>query len=117
MNLKKSNYGRDYGWFIELDNEVIGELIDCQFIEMFWDSYLVKATSIGSQKILLNPKYWEECKFKFRNKETNDYVESFGGVDSTTDFCSGKSKRISMRSLYLKRKTNFFTKIIDKILN
>ena len=35
QELKSSNYGRNYGWWVELDGEVIGELINVQHEDMF----------------------------------------------------------------------------------
>ncbi len=36
-----SNYGRDFGWIVKHNKKVICELEDCQFADMFWDSYKI----------------------------------------------------------------------------
>lgn len=46
--LATSNYGREYGWFIELNGKVVGELVYLDCAEMFWDWYRVVPSSEDS---------------------------------------------------------------------
>jgi hypothetical protein len=97
FRLRKSNYGRLDGWYIELDGEVQGELVDYQFEDMFWDSYQVIPKDDLSNEILLRQALWYGCKFKFRNKRTAQIVKALPGGSGVLN------GRVSMRGLYLGR--------------
>ena len=97
--LKKSNWGRDYGWFIEFEGKKIGELVDAEFEDMFWYKYKIISYD-GFEKILLNSKNWKESKFQFRNKHYNQYAKN---AFSSPMLRKEKDKYvISMRGLYVK---------------
>ncbi|WP_435263818.1 hypothetical protein [Tenacibaculum sp. nBUS_03] len=96
--LKKSNWGREYGWHIEYKGIIIGELINCEWMDMFWDTYIIKARDEKWNKILTEPIYWDN--FKFKNQHYNQYaIYGFpgGGYEAEIKL----NKRISMRGLYL----------------
>jgi hypothetical protein len=96
--LKKSNFGRDYGWYIEYDGKAIGELIDWKFTDMFWCDYKIVSLNNEWESILFDEKRWQNCEFKFKNKVYNKYAENaFSG------FAPGslmKTKTVGMRMLY-----------------
>lgn len=96
--LVESAFGRYDGWYVELDGDVVGELIDPQFADMFWVSYAVGIRDGRRSATLYDDKLWNECRFVFRNRRTGDVVK--------TAFCWGarpfvQDGRISMRGLDL----------------
>lgn len=96
--LAESNFARNFGWFIEYENRIIGELEDCRPIEMFWDSYAVKPAEPPLAQLLFDDNLWKQCKLRFRNRVLEEYCDSA--------FCGGsppfiRDGRISMRGLYL----------------
>ncbi|MGY3794890.1 hypothetical protein [Aquimarina sp. 433] len=96
--LKKSNFGRDYGWYIEYEGKIVGELVDWKLTDMFWCSYKVVPINDELKNIVFNENLWQNCKFKFKNKKYNKYAENaFSG------FAPGslmKTKTVGMRMLY-----------------
>jgi hypothetical protein len=96
--LVRSNFGRASGWTVELDGYCVGELTECQWVDMFWDSYAVTPVGDVDPPPILDDKYWSESKFVFRNRESGAIV--------TYAFCGGsppyvKNGRVLMRRLYL----------------
>lgn len=98
--LKKSNWGRDYGWFIEYKGEIIGELIDSEFQDMFWNSYKIISKDKESEPYLFDEDLWDQVLFKFKNKFYDQYAEgAFSGNASEIK----KSRTVLMRGLYLRQ--------------
>jgi len=97
--LKKSNWGRDFGWFIELDGKNVGELANNKFEDMFWVSYKVIAYH-GYEEVILDSENWLKCRFKFVNKH---YLQSADGAfcGGTGIYEIGEEHKVSMRALYL----------------
>lgn len=96
--LVRSNFGRDDGWYIELDGNLVGELSDARWSDMFWDSYAVTEHPISESSALRDDTLWSHCKFTFRNRSTGEVV--------ATAFCGGtppfiRDGRVLMRALYL----------------
>ncbi len=97
--LKKSNWGRDFNWYIEYKNEIIGELIDYEWEEIFWDSYLIKSIKEEHNQILTNPKFWDN--FKYKNQHYNQYAENAFAEGRIYEYGIKLNERLSMRGLYL----------------
>jgi len=95
--LKKSNYGRSFGWIIELNGKAIGELIDNVFYDMFWVKYKIIAYK-GFEEMLFDHKKWAKCKFEFRNKHYAKYVNAVCGPSIERE---NGDYTIIMRGLYL----------------
>ncbi len=95
--LKRSNYGRDFNWFIEYKGEIIGELTDCRSVDMFWDSYTIKATNKKWRKVLSCSEYW--CYFKYKNQYYEQYANS--AVSEMKRSPINLEERIKIRGLYL----------------
>ncbi|MGL4420271.1 MAG: hypothetical protein ACRCZF_06380, partial [Gemmataceae bacterium] len=49
LRIWESNYGRDAGWVIERQGEVIAVLTDPRFEDMFWDSYRMDVVASGPE--------------------------------------------------------------------
>lgn len=97
--LKKSNYGRDFGWYIEYQNNIIGELIYNKPLDMFWCSYDIIAKDEKWEKILFNEKMWEDYQFKFLNKKYHKYAENAFSRFPPNHL--KETKTVGMRMLYL----------------
>jgi hypothetical protein len=95
-SVQQSDFGRSDGWYIELDGEVLGELIDCRQEDMFWDSYAIIPANDSSNEILAQEDLWDACRFSFRNKKTAVYAAH--AVSSEMPQSNG---RIAMRGLYI----------------
>ena len=91
--LAESNYGREFGWLIELDGVVLGELVDPKFEDMFWTSYQVILKKEKNRMIVFDPTQL----FVFRNKVLLETVDSaFTAIGTSIG-----DERISIRGLYL----------------
>ncbi len=96
--LRKSNWGREYGWYIEFENEIIGELVEYEFSDMFWDSYKIISENKKWDSYLFDKNQWFSLAFKFKNKAYEAYVTN--AIPSIE--CELKTKKqIKMRGLYL----------------
>jgi hypothetical protein len=92
--IAESRYGRDCGWYVESNKgERLAELIDCEWAEMFWDSYRV--VPIAGHEESLTEEFWYPDCHKVRNRVFDTFVvETFGHFNPTT-------QRVALRSLYL----------------
>jgi hypothetical protein len=100
--LHSSNFGRCDGWYIELDGNLVGELSDARFEDMFWYSYAVEEIVTAGRSPIFDDDLWNACRFKFRNRHTGEVVEHA--------FCGGsppfvRDGRVLMRALYLEPNT------------
>ncbi|MBX2840884.1 MAG: hypothetical protein KTR26_03885 [Flammeovirgaceae bacterium] len=98
---KNSNYGREDGWYIELKGEVLGELIECKWEDMFWDSYEIHSIAEDKEKSLFDTKLWDNNRFDFRNKKFNNYAKFAFPSGIHENITIGKGQRIRMRGLYI----------------
>ena len=96
--LEKSNWGRNFGWDIEYREEIIGELVHYEFIDTFWDSYIIRSVDREMDEVLTDRELWNQCVFRFRNKRFNTYAQN---VFSSSPEELAINKRIFMRGLYL----------------
>lgn len=87
-------------WFIEYQGEVIGELIEPEFVDMFWDSYRLIQLNEAAEYILSDPTLWNQCEFQFRNKTTGNYAPNAIIASEHLVLDKMTDKRISMRALY-----------------
>lgn len=96
--LKKSDLGRNFNWYIEYNDVIIAELIDCQWVDMFWYSYVLKSLNNKWNQTLTDPNSWGN--FKYKNQHYNQYA--IYAIAEERYECNIKlNERISMRSLYL----------------
>ena len=61
-DLKKSNWGRYHNWLIEYKREIISELIDYEWDDMFWDNYKIISKH---KKLGYNFKQYRILEFKY----------------------------------------------------
>ena len=99
----ESDYGRNFGWFVEVDGRKIARLSDPQQTEMFWVSYrLEPITDDGHDlSLLYSSEFWNSCRAEYRNCEFNEIAPyAFaGGIHRENRLL--EEKRIEMRGLYL----------------
>lgn len=97
VQLAESNYGRAYGWWVELNGKVIAELQHCHFEDMFWDSYKVVACQAGFEEKILDKDFWFQPDIKFRNKGLNEYCDPLIGLGQEN---LAVTSRLWVRGLY-----------------
>jgi len=97
--LKQSNYGRVYGWFIEQEGKRIGELNHYEYDDMFWDRYTIFPYK-DYEAFLFNFENWLEHAFQYPNKHYQLYAKNaifgMGGIHKENN-----KHTIMMRGLYL----------------
>lgn len=100
QNLFNSNYGKEYGWFIELDNEIIGELKNPKPVDMFWEAYEIIPLK-GKKAIFVNShSTWNNPKLKFKNKTMDEYaLHAYPSIPFNPE--NSMNGIVNMRGLYL----------------
>jgi len=97
--LKQSNHGRYFGWFIEHKGKRIGELNHYEFDDMFWDRYTIMPYK-GYETFLFNFENWLQNNFQYPNKHywqcAQNAIFGMGGIRKEND-----KHTIMMRGLYL----------------
>ncbi|MBI1246673.1 hypothetical protein GC197_02370 [bacterium] len=95
----ESNYGRDYGWYVEIDDQKIAELVDPEYVEMFWDAYRIVPIDcpLANSCDFHSPEFWDGFdEMTFRSKKFGVVVSAF---PAATPLSPGG--RVLMRGLYL----------------
>ncbi len=73
LHLWESNYGRDAGWKVEVDGRPVAVLTDCQWSDMFWDSYRLEILDDGPKCGALDTdNFWGTADFCLRNLRFGD---------------------------------------------
>lgn len=95
-----TNFGRDCGWYVELDGRRVAMLTDQEFVEMFWDSCALTPLvddAAERERMTSDRFWWHQSGLKFRNREFDVYCEyAFAAGDPLFD-----PGRVSMRGLYI----------------
>jgi len=101
LRIWATNYGRDGGWFVELQGQTIAVLTECRFEDMFWDSYQIQAVTVDLelQERIQTPDFWtaaEADELVWRSRE-------FGEVASAVpaDFPLQVTGRLLVRGLFV----------------
>lgn len=98
LRVFESDYGRDFGWFVEKEGTVVAVLVDHEREDMFWDSYRVEpgeGTSLPEG--VFTPEFWHSGGLTFRNRVTGEIaVNAFSGGTTATR----EHPRVIMRGLY-----------------
>ena len=100
--LVHSDYGRDFGWFVEYENRVVGELDDRRVAIRSGDTYRITPASRDAEAILLNDDLCKSSRFCLPNRVMNAYAAHA--------MCGGPpfivKGRVDMRGLYLEPKSS-----------
>lgn len=109
LQVVRSNWGRDLGWFVELQGQRVALLTDPQWADMFWVSYLITPLTDdpGVRALLEKPEFWWSEDVRFRSR----------GIDFVAPFAFGagagpSSGRIAMRGLYFVPRLTWFDRVI-----
>jgi hypothetical protein len=98
LNTFESNYGRDFGWFVEKQGAAVAALVDPQPEDMFWDSYRLKPVGDASlPEAVFAAVSWHAGDLVFRNRATGEVVRGVfaGGMTPTRE-----RPRVTVRALY-----------------
>jgi hypothetical protein len=74
LRIWETNYGRDTGWILEREGKPIATLSDCQFEDMFWDSYRIDPITDDRdiRQMILSEAFWTGSDWiglTWRNRE------------------------------------------------
>jgi hypothetical protein len=63
LRILESNYGRDGGWYVEVEGRRLAALTDPQYYDMFWDSYRLEplTTDPAELEMLFSADFWDHC--------------------------------------------------------
>jgi len=96
--LKASKSGKIYGWEIEWEGTIIGELVAYEYQDMFWDSYTILSKDKKWEAYLFEEELWNQSAFKFKNKYYKVYAQNAFSAN-TIDLKDRQT--ILMRGLYI----------------
>lgn len=108
LRILESNYGRNFGWYLEKEGKRIAVLTDCQWEEMFWDSYRLEPLTNKPEEpgMFYSDEFWDgyfSGGLCFRNREFDEVAsDAFPAIKAGTSL--KKTGRILMRALYLQVK-------------
>lgn len=102
LRIWETNYGRDCGWQIERNGEVIAVLSEPRYEEMFWESYRMEIVTedLELRGRLLTTEFWvvaEAEGLRWKNLEFGEFAEF--AFPSLSPF--REPGRLTMRGLYL----------------
>jgi hypothetical protein len=105
LRIIETDYGRESGWYVEVDGRKIARLVDPQWEEMFWDSYRLEPLTEDSEEraMLYSADFWHSGKAVYLNVEF-DVVAPFAFAGGSSDELSTRLRetgRLSMGGLYL----------------
>ena len=80
--------------------EVVADLTDRDFAEMYWRDYLIEPRSLEAKEIINNDDLWDESAFDFRDPVSDDICTS-AFVGGNRPFI--RDGKISLRALYFGR--------------
>ena len=102
LRVIETNYGRDCGWYVEVEGRRVALLTDPQWEDMFWMTYRVEPLTddIDERALLRTAEFWHSGKIVYRNRRFGAVApHAFAGGDSATRLAA--TGRLSMRDLYL----------------
>lgn len=102
LRIIETNYGRECGWYVEVDGRKVARLVDPQWEDMFWVTYRLEPLTDDPQEkaLLYTNEFWDSGKHVYRNCEFDEKApDAFTCGSPGTRLL--EMSRISMRSLYL----------------
>lgn len=98
MRILEADYGREAGWYVEIDGRRVAILKLPMPADMFWVSYYIEPLTedvAERQRILSDCEWWHQ-QLTFRNREFDEIAPfAFAGE------CLSEPRRVVMRGLYL----------------
>lgn len=99
LRILETNFGRDAGWFVEIDGRRVAALKSPQWYDMFWDSYEIEPLTEDAgerRRILTDIQWWDSDVLVYRSRDFDDIAENaFAGGDFVEE------ARLVFRGLYL----------------
>ena len=114
LEIWETNFGRECGWNLERDGEVVAILTEPRWEEMFWDSYRIEIVTNDAKlrERLLSKEFWDHAENErliWRNAEFGTVAE--GAFPAGTPF--PEPGRLTMRGLnVLLRGPSVFDRIV-----
>jgi hypothetical protein len=102
LRIWETNYGRDAGWVIERQSQVVAILTDPRFEDMFWDSYRLEVVTADPElrQRMRTPEFWAVAESEglvWRNREFGEVAN--GAFPALSPF--PEPGRLIVRRLYL----------------
>jgi hypothetical protein len=101
----ETDYGRECGWYVEVDGRTVARLVDPKWEDMFWYSYCLKPLTEDSKEraLLHSAEFWHSGKPVYRNCQFNEIAPfAFAGGSSVElETRLMETGRLWMRGLYL----------------
>jgi hypothetical protein len=106
LRVIESGYGRDKGWFVEVGGHRLAALTDCQWEDMFWDSYRVEplATDPLLLELVLSDEFWNRIDIYrqvYRSRAFDEVAPNAFPACRDTGTDVSETGRVIMRGLYL----------------
>lgn len=110
LRMFESNYGRDFGWFVEKHGARVAALVEPQREDQFWHSYRVEPVDgDGLPEAVFAIEFWRAGDLAFRNRATGEIVrDAFAGGTIPTR----ERPRVAMRGLY----SRIMPTLLDRII-
>ena len=100
QKILESNYGRNLGWYVEVERQRLAVLTDVQWVDMFWDSYRLEPLT-NDLEMLYSDQFWDRCdRIPFRSREFEEVAPNAFPCGKAGTLLR-QTGRISMRGLYL----------------
>lgn len=99
LRIFEADFGREFGWYVEIDGRRTAELTDPRFEDMFWFNYAVTslAEDEPTRAAIFTAAFWQRTDLVYRNRVTGEMVpNAFQGGAAQ----SRERPRVSMRALY-----------------
>jgi hypothetical protein len=100
LRILETDYGREAGWFVELEGRAVAQLTEPRFEDMFWDSYRLEPLTGDAElrRQILTKPFWDDfSRLTFRSCEFGDAVpQAWPAGDVFTE-----DGRVKLRGLYL----------------
>lgn len=102
LRIWETNYGREGGWVVERQGQVIAGLTDHRSEEMFWDSYYLEVVTNDAdlRQRLQTPDFWASAESEglvWRSREFGETAD--GAYAALSPF--PEPGRLAVRGLYL----------------
>jgi hypothetical protein len=99
QTLKKSNFGRNEGWIVELNGKKIAEFINPRAYDHFAFVYELIVLDESLKKEMENYKFWNTTALRFMSKAVNEYYD--GPILNVRPYEDTEEKYITVKYLCL----------------
>ena len=102
LRILETNYGRDGGWYVEVEGWRLAALTDCRYYDMFWDNYRLEPLTTDPAELvrLFAEDFWDRTAITFRSREFGEVApHAFPSLVAAQVL--EKTGRLPMRGLYL----------------